>query len=130
METGTAMAICVVFDGLLEEVVGSLVAEVDSAAEAEAEIVVVWVDVREDRVEIDDVVEGVGEVVCEDDVVYKDASGRLVVLASELIPLTADVSLVAEYAVSSLTEGHDTVPGKIPVTGTAGSTQLDSARFF
>jgi hypothetical protein len=124
-ETGTAMAIFVVFDGPLEKVVGSLVAV---ASVAEAEIVVVWVDVREDKFEIDSVVDGVGEG---DGVVYKVASGMLVGLASELKLSTADVSLGAGYVVNSLTEGHDTVPGKIPVTGTAESTQLDgSATFF
>ncbi|OQE14662.1 hypothetical protein PENFLA_c036G00093 [Penicillium flavigenum] len=124
-ETGTAMAIFVVFDGPPEKVVGSLAAVV---SEAEAEIVVIWVDVRDDRFEIDDVAKGVGEG---DGVVYTVASGMLVELASELILSTADVSLGVGYVVNSLTEGHDTVPGKIPVTGTAGSTQPDvSATFF
>jgi hypothetical protein len=126
-ETGTAMAIFVVFDGPPEKVVGSLVAEVDSEAEAEAEIVVGWVDVREDRFEVNGVVEGVGV----GDGLYEVVSGMLVGLASGLILSTADVSLGAGYVVNSLTECHDTVPGKIPVTGTAGSTQPDgSATFF
>lgn len=119
-ETGTAMAILVDFDGP-EEVVGSLVAVV---SEAEAEIVVVWVDVRENRSEVDGVVEGVG------DGVYEVVSGMLVGLASEPILLIADVSLGAGYVVNPLTEGHDTVPGKISDTGTVGSTQLDSAKLF
>lgn len=92
-------------------------------------MVVVRADAREDRFEIDGVVEGV--CVCVGDGVYEVVSSRLVGLASELIPLTVDVSLGAGCVVNSLTEGHETVPGKIPVTGTAGSTQLDdSARFL
>lgn len=62
-ETGTAMAILVVFDGPPEKAVGSLVAEVVSEDEAEimvVDVIVVWVDVTEDEFEVDGVIQGVG----------------------------------------------------------------------
>ena len=125
--TGTAMAIFVVFDGPPEKVVESLFTAVvsEAVAVAEAEIVVVVVvDVREDG----NVLDGVVDVDGDGDEVYDVASSTLVGLASELISLTVDVSLDAGYVVNSVTEGHETVPGKIPVT--AGSAQLDASAKF
>lgn len=61
-ETGTAIAILVVFDGPPEKAVESLIAEVVSEDEAEivvVDVIVVWVDVIEDEFEIDGVVQGV-----------------------------------------------------------------------
>ena len=63
-ETGTAMAIFVVFDGPPEKAVESLAAKVVSEDEDEAEIVVVvGVDVTEDEFKLDSAV----QAVCVDD---------------------------------------------------------------
>ncbi|KAJ9482567.1 hypothetical protein VN97_g10863 [Penicillium thymicola] len=100
------MAILVVFDGPPEKAVESLVAEVVSEDEDEAEIVfmvvdiVVWVDVGEDEVEIDGVVQGVGVSVGVD-----DSDGYCELAAS------TGLSLGAGFVVNSLTEGGKTVPG-------------------
>ncbi|CAI7599797.1 unnamed protein product [Penicillium glandicola] len=113
-ETGTAMAIFVVFDELPEKLVESLVAEVVSEAE-----VMVEVDVRED-VEVE-VVESVGV-----------DSEETEVVSPELVDIAGlAVSLDGENVVNSLTEGHVSVPGRMLVTGTAGSDQIDvSARLL
>lgn len=129
IETGTAMAILVVVDVPPEKAVGSLVELVVCAA---ADSVDVDVDldaevVDEDEIyddfdpweDADDVADGTDDAVGEYEVIASNGLVGIGVLYTVALISMAGVSLCAEYAVNSLTEGHGSVGNSSVTVGSA-----------